>query len=126
MYVDAKTRPPNLNHATYIGPIEVRPAGSKGRGLFTTKAVKAGDILLYEKAFTYSFINEEPTNENLAVLVHVDNGHMIMGGQVGLIRMIAQKMFKDPSLAGTITDLHHGIRHIVDISQVDDVPVVDT
>jgi hypothetical protein len=43
-----KLRPPCLNHATYVGPVSIKAAGSRGRGLFTTKEVKAGDLLLVE------------------------------------------------------------------------------
>jgi hypothetical protein len=45
-----KLRPPHLDHATYIGPVEIRQTESKDRGLFVTKAVKAGDLLLCEKS----------------------------------------------------------------------------
>ena len=48
---------PRLDRATYIGPVEVRKCAieSHGRGLFTTKAVKAGELLLCEKAFAAAF-----------------------------------------------------------------------
>lgn len=44
-----KLRPPHLDHATYIGPVEIRQIESKGRGLFVTKAVKAGELLCAKK-----------------------------------------------------------------------------
>ena len=43
----------------YYGPIEVRAAGSKGRGLFVTRDVKVGELLFAEKAF--AFQEEDPT-----------------------------------------------------------------
>ena len=51
---------PRLDRAAYIGPIEVRKCAieSHGRGLFTTKAVKAGELLLCEKAFITAFAPE--------------------------------------------------------------------
>jgi hypothetical protein len=45
---------PQLDHATYIGSIEIKQTTAKGRGMFTTKAVKAGDLLLCEKAFSHA------------------------------------------------------------------------
>lgn len=54
-----KLQPPYLDHATYIGPIEIRKTETRGRGMFVTKAVKAGDILLCEKAFTIAYSDTE-------------------------------------------------------------------
>jgi hypothetical protein len=49
---------PRLDHATHVGPVEVRMCKDKsvGRGLFVTKDVKAGDLLLCEKAFVAVFV----------------------------------------------------------------------
>ncbi|OAF61303.1 hypothetical protein VC83_02165 [Pseudogymnoascus destructans] len=35
--------PPTVNRATYIGPVDIRVSPGKGRGLFTTRAVEAGN-----------------------------------------------------------------------------------
>ena len=40
-----------MDAATYLGPIEVQGSDGKGRGLFATRDVKAGELLLCEKAF---------------------------------------------------------------------------
>lgn len=59
LQVDArKLKPPQLDHATYMGPIEVRTARKKRRGLFVTKAVKAGELLLCEKTVSHAFYGE--------------------------------------------------------------------
>lgn len=61
MHVEAaELRPPHLDHATFVGPVAVRPSGFSGggRGLFTTAAVSAGDLLLCEKAFVHAFADE--------------------------------------------------------------------
>ena len=39
----------------FIGPLEVRDAGTKGRGLFTSRAVAAGELLLAERALCVAF-----------------------------------------------------------------------
>ena len=44
-----KVPPPHLDHATFVGPVAVKASIGRGRGLFTTKAVKAGDLILCEK-----------------------------------------------------------------------------
>lgn len=53
MYKEAKQRPPKIDAATFVGSVEVRDTPGKGRGLFTSKAVKCGDLLACEKAFSY-------------------------------------------------------------------------
>ena len=48
---------PDMDRASYVGSVEVRQCAIKshGRGLFTTKDVKAGELLLVEKAFSAAF-----------------------------------------------------------------------
>ncbi|KAK4693365.1 hypothetical protein P7C71_g4019, partial [Lecanoromycetidae sp. Uapishka_2] len=57
---------PYLDRADYVGPIEIRPCPNPdhGRGLFTTKEVKAGDLLLCEKAFAAAFANPQGSDPN--------------------------------------------------------------
>lgn len=45
----AALRPPHLDHATHIGPVQAKASGFRGRGLFTTKAVKAGGLLFVKR-----------------------------------------------------------------------------
>lgn len=101
MQREAQTlNPPHLNHATYIGPVAIKPAGSRGRGLFTTAAVKAGDLLLCEKAFAHS--------------------------DSDIVGLMVQKVHNNPALLPVLTDLHHGSYEPVDTMRVDGVPVVDS
>jgi hypothetical protein len=120
-----KLRPPLLDHATYVGPVSVRVSSSRGRGLFTTEAVKAGDLLLCEKAFAHSFVDTE-NNQNMALLVNSETNTVTMGAQGELIRLIAQKLYRNPSLNPVITDLYHGSYEPAMVTNVDGTPVVDT
>ena len=129
LYMEAnKLRPPHLDHCTYVGPLSIRPSGPRGRGLFTTGAVKAGDLLLCEKAFAHAFVDTAKAEHNLDVtlLINAETDSVTMGTQGDLLRMIVQKLYRNPSLAAAITDLHHGVYKPVDVSEVDGTPVVDT
>ncbi|KAF8850697.1 SET domain-containing protein [Acephala macrosclerotiorum] len=128
LYTDAnKLRPPHLDHSTYIGPVAVRSSGSRGRGLFTTKAVKSGDLLLCEKAFVHAFVDtRKEHSRDVTLLLNAETNAMTMGAQGELIRMIVQKLHRNPSLASIITSLHHGSYKPVDVSDVDGTPVIDT
>ncbi|EAQ86054.1 hypothetical protein CHGG_07307 [Chaetomium globosum CBS 148.51] len=121
----AERRPPYLDHATYIGPVRVQNAGSRGRGLFTTKAVKAGDLLFCEKAFTYAFDEENAGTGDTKLLMGHD-GRAIIGLQVDLIHMTIQKLHRNPSFIPAITNLHHGSYQAAATTQIDDQPIVDT
>jgi tetratricopeptide (TPR) repeat protein len=122
----AKLRPPLLDHATYIGPVRVQAAGSRGRGLFTTRAVKAGELLFCEKAFAHAFVDkEEGRGFDITMLIDSENGGT-MGAQSDLINMTVQKLYQNPSWMPIITGLHHGSYQPIDATEVDGKPVLDT
>ncbi|KAK2765676.1 hypothetical protein FQN54_008532 [Arachnomyces sp. PD_36] len=121
-----KIRPPKLDHATYIGPVAVRPTESRGRGLFTTEAVKAGDLLFCEKAFAYAFYDSDDANKALPLLINAQTEAMTMGSQAELIEKIVQEIYKNPSRMSMFTGLYHGSYEPVSVTEVDDKPVVDT
>lgn len=102
----------------------MKESGSRGRGLFTTEAVKAGDLLLCEKAFAHAF--SEDGKNDVTLLVNVETDSMTMGAQAELLRLIVQKLYRNPSLASIINDLHHGSYKPVGVSEIDGGPVVDT
>lgn len=122
----SKTNPPLLDHATWIGPVTVRQTKSQGRGLFTTESVKVGDLLLCEKAFAYA--TEHPTRPRWGSSLHVntETGTTIRGGQLALTSSTIEKLYKNPSLASAITDLHSGGFKQVSTDLIDGKPVVDT
>jgi hypothetical protein len=119
-----KLRPPLLDHATYKGPIEIRQTESRGRGVFVTKAVKAGDLLLCEKAFCYAHTDEE--NPKITVLMHVETNKATMGTHASLMQLIVHKLQRNPSTASVFTKLYHGSYEALDTKFVDSLPVVDT
>jgi hypothetical protein len=122
-----KLQPPHLDHATYIGPVEIRNTDKKGRGLFLTKAVKAGDLLLCEKAFGHAYVNEsEGGGSKVTLLINPETNRGFMGGQSDLIKIIVQKLYHNPSVAPAFTTLHHGTYEAVATPAVDGKPIVDT
>ena len=117
-------RPPHLDQATYIGPIEVKQTVGKGRGVFLTKAVKAGDLLLCEKAFSHAHIDNK--SSSMTMLMYPETNRGVMGGQANLIKQIAQKIQNNPSVAPEFTALYSGKYPKVDVTEVDGQPIVDT
>ncbi|KZM21802.1 uncharacterized protein EKO05_0001775 [Ascochyta rabiei] len=122
-----KLQPPHLDHATYVGPVKVQKVPGKGRGLFVTKPVKAGDLLLCEKAFSHAYVVEGGSEDSsIALLINSETNRGFLGGQASLIKLIVQKMHCNPSLAAAFTALHHGNYKPASTSAVDGRPVVDT
>lgn len=124
-------RPPHLDHATYIGPVEIRQTESKGRGLFVTKAVKAGELLLCEKAFSHAHADEGASDGNaniqkMNLLIDPETGCGLMGARADLIMLTVQKLYRNPSLAQAFTTLCHGTYEGVSTATVDGKPIVDT
>jgi len=109
LYQEAKQlRPPVLDHATYIGPVEVRETDLRGNGLYTTKDVKAGDLLVCEKAFAYVFVARRgmPTRSSL-------------------IEAISERCSSTPSLIPSFSGMHHGDYIPQKITEIDGRPVID-
>lgn len=101
MALEAKRRrPPHLDRGTYVGPVAVRQTESHGRGLFTTASVKAGDLLLCEKAFSYAFHSENDNSTGLTFLINPDTENITVGTHAELIGLIVRRLYKNPSHQG--------------------------
>ena len=98
---------PRLDRANYIGPIEVRSCAieSHGRGLFTTKAVKAGELLLCEKAFATAFA---PVNTNNPQDPKSDRSKWRQNLRAELAVTAFVKLFSNPSLVPAFAELYPG------------------
>ncbi|KAH8433206.1 TPR domain protein [Aspergillus melleus] len=127
----------HLDNATYIGSVAVKTTESRGRGLFTTAAVKAGDLLFCEKAFAHVFVanNDKERRHIIARAKEQDKDpaylmntkpDMVNSCQAKLVELITQKLYDNPSLMPAITDLHHGSYNSANVSHIDGMPVVDT
>ncbi|KAF5581687.1 unc-45 like b [Fusarium pseudoanthophilum] len=114
-----------IDCATYSKPVEIRESPGRGRGLFTTKAVKAGDLLLVEKAFEYSFIDETRVTDQCTVMVNFNTKRMTAGASAHLWPKVVQKLYHDPEALSAFTELHHGKYKPVTATEADGRPVVD-
>ena len=127
MYKQAKATPPLIDCATYSAPVEVRESPGRGRGLFTTREVTAGELLVCEKAFGYSFVSKDTAGgSRLVTLMNLVTKNAVMGGQASLLTQLVQKMYHDPEAAQAFTKLHHGDYQPVTVAEVDEKPVVDS
>ncbi|KAF5661804.1 TPR domain-containing protein, partial [Fusarium heterosporum] len=107
MYKQAEKTPPLIDCATFSAPVEIRKSPGRGKGLFTTKAVSAGELLLCEKAFSYSFAGDEQSTSQTRILMNLATKRIVMGGQARLLPLIVQKLYHNSSLSAGFGDLHH-------------------
>ncbi|KAI0550313.1 hypothetical protein F4679DRAFT_594767 [Xylaria curta] len=126
MYEQAKATPPIIDCATFKGPVAVREAPGRGKGLFTTKPVKAGDLLICEKAFAYCYADYSTGLRNMSVLFQLETNRAQIGGQACLLTDIVQKLYHSPQASQGFKALYHGDYAPVTVSQVDGQQIVDT
>ncbi|RSL93841.1 hypothetical protein CDV31_014539 [Fusarium ambrosium] len=124
MYKQSEMNPPLIDCADFSAPVEVRTSPGRGQGIFTTKAVSAGELLICEKAFAYSHVNEDDDSVNL--MLNMETDKMIVGGQAILLPQIIQKLFHNPEMSRGFFDLHHGDYQSVTVTECDGAPVIDS
>ena len=95
-----------LDHADYTSNTTIRDAGESGRGLFATKDIKAGQLVLCEKALCVSF-DSDAAPHSYTILNHKTQ-RALAGTQATLLYIIAQKLAYNPELATQFFDLHDG------------------
>ena len=95
---------PYLDRASFTGPVEVRETETSGRGLFVTQHVKAGDLLLCEKAFAlvYGFLDAE--NGHGGIVLDADQSKLLCS----YFSDIQHKLSCNPSLLDSFFKLYHG------------------
>ncbi|KAI0160748.1 TPR domain protein [Xylariaceae sp. FL1272] len=122
------TSPPIIDCATYQGPVAVKETDSCGKGLFLTKAVKAGELLLCEKAFAYSYADEhDPVGRrNLSVFMQVQPNVVTWDGQAHLVTQVVQKLKQCPQTSEVFKALYHEDYRTGPMFDADGQPVVDT
>ncbi|KAN0105814.1 hypothetical protein V8E51_008690 [Hyaloscypha variabilis] len=109
----------------------IRDSPGRGKGLFTTKAVKAGDLLLCEKAFSYCFaappgeLMKAKSISPASVLLDLPTNRSYLGTQADIIRDVSNKLMT-PSLKSDFEALFHGSYESVPSNSADGNAVVDT
>lgn len=126
MYKQAENTPPFIDCATFSAPVEIRESPGRGKGLFTTRAVSAGELLLCEKAFAYSFAGDEQSSKQTKILMNLATKRVVVGGQAHLLTLIVQKLYHNSSLSTEFGDLHHADYQKPTVLETDGTPVVDS
>lgn len=65
-----------LDHASFLSNVEVRKTQHKGCGLLAVKDMKAGDLIMCEKAFLIAFHSESETTLYTLLNLNTNSGTM--------------------------------------------------
>jgi hypothetical protein len=96
--------------------------------LFTTHAVKAGQLLLCEKAFVYCRPAVESTSSSayVNVLASPHEFKAVLGAEGDIVPLAVQKVFRTPSAATNIAKSYCGpYKPMNATGPIDGQPVVD-
>ncbi|TLD17997.1 hypothetical protein PspLS_10479 [Pyricularia sp. CBS 133598] len=93
-----------LNHASFLSRTKIAPTGNRGRGLFSTVSLSAGDVIFVEKAF----FTAHRDGEDLSVLININTDVVSLGTHNLRLFGILDKMTWNPSLAKKYHDLYDG------------------
>ncbi|CZT13036.1 related to TPR domain protein [Rhynchosporium graminicola] len=131
MHKASRLRPPNIDCATHIGPVKVKNIPGKDRGLVTSRGVKAGDLLMCEKAFAYAHADQSTDPEDkmatdTGLLVNVNTKRVTIGTHVSQLAGIYQNLANNPSVAPEFLDLYSGSYARTNESSLDGAAIVDS
>ena len=127
MYEATKMLPLSLDNATYLGSVEIKSTKGMGRGLFTTKRVEVGELLLCEKAFAHSYaFTDWKISFPISVLMDANTNRMMASTEAHLISTIVQKLEQNPSQMPEFLSLHHGSYEPMGTNEVDGKSIIDT
>ena len=84
--------------AEYIGPVEVRKAGSKGRGLFLTGDVKPRTLLFFEPALANASLDTVSKTKQFTFALNYEQNTSNEGSQHELINNLVCSASKNPQL----------------------------
>lgn len=114
--------PVKLDCADFVGPVSLQNTIDSGRGLFATRDVKFGELLLCSKAFHVCY----PETDGDSIIMDLAKNHIQKSSGSQLISGIVQKLFSNPSTSKEFLELFSGNYERVQQNIADERPVVDT
>lgn len=118
MYEQAESTPPLIDCATYTGPVEISESPGKGLGVFATRKILAGELLVCEKAFGYACCNEDfPVEKDMTEFE---------SSKKYLRTQIVQRLLHNVEDAQSFGNLYHGDYGAVSVYGIDGRAVVDS
>jgi tetratricopeptide (TPR) repeat protein len=116
---------PRTDAATFTGNTEVKNSPGRGNGLYTTRSINTGELVVADKAFCVVWSHEP---EAMTAMTYDVRDSRIRVSPVGLTSSIVQKLLSNPSQISRVIDKYgdwQGTSKSKDVFSTDDGPVVD-
>ena len=115
---------PRVDAASFLSNTRIRDSPGRGRGLFATCDISAGEIVMCEKAFCVVWGLE---SEALTAMTYDVRDDRIRVSPVGLSKSIVQKLLSNPSQIEKVMDLYSDYQgDEKNVFGTEDGPIVDT
>jgi hypothetical protein len=117
----------NLDHASFVRNTMVASTERKGRGLFATRRIPRGSIVLCEKAFAFSNTSSGKETSHGVLYNFNTNTRTQSAAQGALFMQLINKLYNNPMLNSKFFELDSGeyIRSGKEGELVDGVPLID-
>jgi tetratricopeptide (TPR) repeat protein len=111
-----------VDAATFTAKTEVKDSAKMGRGLFATRNIAVGELIMCEKAFCVVWGHER---EAMSAMTYDLRDDRIRVSPIGLSKAIVQKLISNPSQTSKVMDLYGDYQgensHAVDVFRVHDI-----
>ena len=115
---------PRVEAASFIGNTIVKDSPGRGRGLFATRDIPTGEVIMCEKSFCVVWGHE---SEALTAMTYDVRDDRIRVSPVGLGASIVQKLLSNPSQIDKVMGLYGDYQGDgKNVSETEDGAVVDT
>ncbi|CAK1364786.1 unnamed protein product [Cercospora beticola] len=94
-----------LDHASFTSKVEIKDASEKGRGLFATCDLEAGELVMCEKAFCVAGLEEKAEESRVINLL---DSTMSIGTHALRLVKVLQKLLYSPKQAARFLELCDG------------------
>lgn len=115
---------PRLDHASYLRKTKIATSSTAGRGLFAAVDIKAGDVVMVEKAFAAEYASDIMGEMLTLINVHTDRSSS--GTHATLLATLASKIEHNPEAAKPCLTLYTGGYQTAKVTDPNMVPPVDT
>jgi tetratricopeptide (TPR) repeat protein len=92
-----------IDAASFLQNVRIGQSSGRGRGLFATRDLKPGDVIMVEKAFCVVFGQEENA---LSAMTFDVRDEMVRVFPAGLCKAVVRKLNDNPSQIGKVLDLY--------------------
>lgn len=106
MAQSATTSHKKLDHATFTNNTRIGSSGKRGRGLFATKDIKHGDVVMVEKAFCVRFGDE--LGKEYSLLININTDRVQFGTHAECLYDTIDKIRHNPGQASEFFELFDG------------------